>query len=121
MKKLKLAGFFRELPHGLESGPSLRESVASTAHGLELKILEYLRNGKLVIATPGLVGDVLSNPGVPVVAPHIFTDGEWAWPGDLIYYVSKYHVRVPAEFLKHMEANGWHVPDDIDLAELELM
>jgi hypothetical protein len=120
MKKLRLVGFFRELPHGLPDGPSLRESLGST-HASEPEILEYLRNGTMMVASPGMVGDVLGNPQVPVAAPHILTDGEWAWSGDLAYYVGKYHVRLPAEFVRHMEANGWRVPADIHLDELELM
>ncbi|WPB75926.1 hypothetical protein KYC5002_43925 [Archangium violaceum] len=120
MKKLRLVGLFREMPHGMPQCPSIREHIAPTAHEFESKIVEYLRSGEVMIASPGLVGDVLGDPQVPVAAPHVFTDGEWAWPGDLAYYVGKYHVRLPAEFVMHMQANGWRVPGGIDLSQLAL-
>ena len=43
------------------------------------------------------------------------------WPGQLPYYVERYHVRLPAEFVAYMAANDWTPPDldDQDLAELE--
>lgn len=32
------------------------------------------------------------------------------WPLDLPYYVERYHVVVPDEFVEHMKRNEWRVP-----------
>ncbi len=39
-------------------------------------------------------------------------DGIWAWYADLVYYVEKYHVRLPNEFMEHMKMNNWMVPPE---------
>jgi hypothetical protein len=37
------------------------------------------------------------------------TDGTWLWPAGLIYFIEKYNVRVPQEFVEHAAASGWRV------------
>lgn len=119
--KLKTAGFFRELPHGAVDGPSIREGVASSPQQDEGRIIEYLKNGSLFVASTGIAKDVLDQSAI-VGSPHVLTDGVWAWPADLAYYVEKYHVRLPAEFAKHMALNSWAVPleDAIEFDAIEL-
>ena len=41
--------------------------------------------------------------------PDILTDGVWMWPGDLAYYVKKYHLELGKEFVQGMEDSGWHI------------
>ena len=41
--------------------------------------------------------------------PDILTDGVWMWPGDLAYYVKKYHLELDKEFVQGMEDSGWHI------------
>lgn len=107
------AGFFRELPHGLPDGESLREAVSPTANGpqgQEEKLLNYLWGNTVLAATASLVDDVL-NPDAKAVAPlEIVTDGAWVWPRDLGYYVEKYHVNVPLPFVLHIELRNWVQP-----------
>ncbi|RAO23685.1 hypothetical protein ONO86_01996 [Micromonospora noduli] len=70
---------------------------------------EYLKNGSVVAAASGYVFDELA-PDRPEIAPlSILTDGEWSWPSDLSYYVQKYQVGLPEEFLQHAAARGWRV------------
>jgi hypothetical protein len=40
------------------------------------------------------------------------TDGVWFWPAALIYFIEKYNVRVPSEFLDHSASQGWRVNKD---------
>lgn len=55
-----------------------------------------------------------------ISTPHE-ADGTWAWYGDLAYYVEKYHVRLPNEFIEHMKMNNWMVsPEDtVDIDNLQ--
>jgi hypothetical protein len=52
------------------------------------------------------------NPQAPTIigSPDIMIDGVYAWPGDLPFYVRRYHVRLRDDFVAHMRANGWTVP-----------
>lgn len=38
-------------------------------------------------------------------------DGAWYWPEGLHHYVDRYHVRLPDEFVEHVRANNYVVPD----------
>lgn len=118
--KLKRTGFFAELPHGESSGPSLKASVRDDPQPNEPRIVEYLRCGCMFIAAPGLARDVLNKEDLVIGALRILTDGVWCWPSDLSYYVDKYHVRVPTEFLRRMEEKGWMPPKNVDIQSLEM-
>jgi len=121
--KLRRYGFFRELDHGDSDGESLSE-LSGTAHydeATKKRVVEYLASGHLVVGCPGTVVDVLAEGDpTPIGSPDILTDGEWAWPGDLPYYVLHYRVPVPQEMLDTMKKHSWHVPQQIEVTELEL-
>lgn len=120
--KLHRFGFFPELRHGDEDGISIKTLMSDTARSNEAEQAQYLENGVVLIACAGVVKDVLNPLSGIIGSPHILTDGVWAWPKDLAYYVKKYHVKLPDEFIQHMKNNGWNPPDEteIDLSELEM-
>src|SRR5438094_394054 len=117
MIKLKRAGLFRELGYGDEHNPSLRAHIAEAPQEHEAEILHYLKNGLLFVATPGIVFDVLADTRKIIGAPHILTDGTWAWSKDLVYYVKEYHCRLPVDFVEHMKSRNWEPPakEKVDL------
>jgi hypothetical protein len=58
-----------------------------------------------------------------VIGPiNIRTDGVWAWPDSLSYYLENYHVFVPEEFLIHVRTKNYVAPDatEINVDNLEL-
>lgn len=119
--KVKKVGAFCELPHGDKAnGLSLRECI-STPHEAEAKIIQYLESGIGWIACAGPTIDVLDESSPLIACPHVMTDGTWAWYGDLAYYVEKYHVQLPNEFIEHMKMNNWMVPpeDKVDVYNLQ--
>lgn len=118
--RLKKFGFFRELGHGDPDGPKLRELRSSSAQPHEPQIVEYLRMGLLFIACPGIVCDCLKSDKAPIASPDILTDGVWAWPGDLPYYVEHYHVALPEDFVGHMSQSHFTIPKGIDVTQLSL-
>ena len=117
---LRRLGFFRELPHGDPEGGSLIQSMGTEALPNEARIVEYLQGAAILVATSGPVEDVLDPSAGNVAVPNIATDGTWMWPMDLPYYVERYHVSLPEEFLAHGEATGWRLPNigDEDLNRL---
>ena len=120
--RLKQYGFFAELDHGDDEGGSLSTLRGTAAYDDEQRqrIVSYLKNGQLYIGCPGAVVDVLSDENNTIGSPNILTDGEWAWPEDLAYYVANYDVPIPDGMRETMERNGWFVANEIELAELEL-
>ncbi|WP_112724808.1 hypothetical protein [Micromonospora noduli] len=87
----------------------MAEAQGELAEEFVTMAAEYLKNGSVVAAASGYVFDELA-PDRPEIAPlSILTDGEWSWPSDLSYYVQKYQVGLPEEFLQHAAARGWRV------------
>lgn len=110
--RLRLAGFFRELSRGNlhSSGPSLAESVGKLPADQRHRAAQYLSGGS-VLATTGMMVDDWFDKQANAIAPReTRTDGVWLWSGDLAYYVRKYGVALPPEFLSHMAARGWKAP-----------
>ena len=62
------------------------------------------------MAIPGLARNLLSRQNEIVGPPHVYSDGEWVWTADVMFYVEKYHIEIPIDFLKRMELHGWHCP-----------
>lgn len=113
-------GFFRELKHGRVDGPSLRDAMRDAGKPGESRIAAYLRTAPILLHALGPVTDVLAPKGDYICAPNIHTDGAYAWPEDLAYYVERYHVALPLEFLAHLAAAKWKAPADVDTSTIEL-
>jgi hypothetical protein len=112
---VKNVGFFFEMP--------VQERIAAfelarrqEPHPDEEKILRYLDSGTPCAATPGVEEDILLVPPRVIGPMHIRTDGAWAWPETLAYYVRVYHILLPNDFIEDMQKNGWVCPS-VDLKE----
>ena len=88
-------------------------------HPKKTEIIDYLRNGATLIAAPGLAKDVLSDSSEIIDELCILTDGQWAWPSDLAYYVEKYSVGLDDDFVQWMQIQNWKLPDNLVLESLE--
>ena len=107
---VRYCGFFQELEHGRPNGGSLAANVQLKPELFEDQVLGYLKSGNLLVGSPGIGCDVLSEDGSFSGPYHILTDGSWAWPQDLAFYVEKYHVKLPKEFVEDMRAKNWACP-----------
>jgi len=119
MTKLIRVGFFREMPHGEPTDPSLKAERKDVAAPHQDKLAAYLEAGHLYIATPSPTKDVLDGRTL-ISPPHYLTDGRYVWPGDVAHYVRTYNVRLPIAFLEHVVANGFAVPASLDVSQLAL-
>jgi hypothetical protein len=99
-------GFYGSRPKP-EAVRELKASRSNVPQPDEDAILKYLQNGTQVVAVAGLAVDLLSKDGEIIGPPHEFSDGVWSWTSDVIHYVKRYHVRVPAEFVEHMRNSDW--------------
>lgn len=98
---MQKVGWYRELRHGDPSGPSLHDAEA-LAPAVQERVLAHLGAGRVVLAAPGLVTDVVT--GAPVGPLSLLTDGEWVWPSDLAHYVETRHSPLPPAFVEHVVA-----------------
>lgn len=132
MKTLIRVGFFREQPsryvgdeaysRELLLRPSMRDYISDTSQEDEAKIVAYLDAGLCLFARGGWVEDVLDPIGsTQMYAGGGMTDGTYFWASTLSFYVRKYHLRLPADFIAHMAAMNWTPPpeDSINTAELD--
>ena len=117
MKKLKRIGFFKELSYGDPEAASIVESKNKLDRNLVENIVTYLDSGVLFTASTGLSRDFFDNK-VTIGTLGVLTDGHWAWSTDLSYYVRKFKVALPADFLEYMENNKWN-HGDVTIEELE--
>jgi hypothetical protein len=107
--------------------PSLRSYISSAPAPDEQSALAYLGQGVLcgLCFDPGMLRDVLQPSrriDVIGIGPNmLLTDGDWLWPGALLYYVQEYHLRLPQEFIHHAESNQWRIdPSAVTVEELNL-
>lgn len=101
--------------------PAQRGPPSGTAEDRRISIPRYLSAGILFIAPPGMITDVL-NSGPTIPGPHVFTDGVWAWPSDLVYCLQAYHIVLPDDLVRHIARRKLQPPaeDSVDLANLTL-
>lgn len=112
---------FREFPFGTATDRSMREVMTTQPQEHQAQLLEYLRSGLILGVTMGAdLTDWFDPPqkANPVVEGRCIggttemTDGVWFWYAGLIYFVGKYNVRLPEDFVQHAARQGWRVNKD---------
>jgi hypothetical protein len=101
MNELKRVGYFNEIFPGELKLPSMVPLLGDAPQPDEDIILEYLRRGRGTSASGGIMSDAF-DPTKRFASPAIMTDGVWEWPSTLIYYVERYHCRLPEDFVAHV-------------------
>jgi hypothetical protein len=114
-------GFFKEMHHGEPHDFSLHDFVSPEPIPDEARLVQYLEAGYIFRKATEVAGDMLNlDDDRPIGLPHYLTDGTYVWPGDLPYYVRRYHVRLPPAFMIHARKLGFEVPGDVDVSKLAL-
>jgi hypothetical protein len=112
---IRPVGFYTELSPGwnLAVDGSIKDAVRPSGEPDESRIVSYLVNGTGIWSEMSAGPDVLDPEG-PLLTGigSLFTDGEWIWRGDLSYYVSTYHVRLPTAFITHIRERN-HTPPKV--------
>lgn len=108
-------GGFREL--GYDDGPPLAAVRGKRRAGDQAEVVAYLRAGVVLVTSPGLVKDAFDGKTL-AGKRSMRTDGVYAWPDALAYYVERYQVELPAAFEAHMARSQWRVPEQVDITGL---
>jgi hypothetical protein len=118
MDRLRPVGFYTLDGRSVFGDVDLREAVSASPHQDEPRIIDYLNQGVCVAASGGYAHDYLDLTAAVGLQMNLLTDGVWEWPSYLVYYVRKYHLRLPNEFINHMISNNWILPE-VSISSLE--
>jgi hypothetical protein len=112
-------GLFSEFTAGPSDAPSMLGFVRDAADSQEASLIAYLGMGHVIVDVMARTPDVLDGSPLPETES-LVTDGSWVWRADLLHYVRKYHLQLPAKFTAQAEAAGFRVRDfsETELAEL---
>lgn len=81
---------------------------------LKSRVIKYLREAPVF---QQYLGDDCDDLGMSPPPPKDYTsrtDGRWAWPGNLWYFVERLDLPLPQEFLSDMTARGFSPPANLD-------
>lgn len=65
------------------------------------KVIEYMKKSKVIAVAPAIVRDII-NPNNKIPELFLMTDGKYEWRSDVIYYVEKYDMELPEEFIEYV-------------------
>ena len=82
-----------------EGHPSIKELIHKPIKEKDI-IVAYMKDSPKLAYAPAIVRDVL-NPEVHLPELALMSDGKYKWRSDLIYYVEKYDMELPQEFIDH--------------------
>jgi hypothetical protein len=117
---LRYVGNFIELGYDdYSDAPSLAATRGKRREGNTAALVAYLNAGITLVFAPGFDQDVLDGKS-DAGSSSIATDGTYAWPRTLAYYVERYDVALPDDFEKHVAGNRWRVPEGIRIGTLVL-
>lgn len=106
---LKRFGFFEESSRR-EALQDLRELQMMGPLDEEDLVLQYLSEGTMLFEANSDAYDRLMDDSVMIGPPDVYSDGEWCWSGDVIYYIKHYHIAVESQFFDWMQRNNWKCP-----------
>jgi hypothetical protein len=111
-------GFFESMP--LQDAKAIIEGLRSaTPPPHEEQLINYLLKAPVWMVSAGVAKDILTG-GTAIGPLNVRTDGVWAWTDDVAYYVRKYHLSLPEEFLRHIENSQYTPPLAVDLGKLPI-
>lgn len=99
---MKAIGVFRELGRRIDpSVPSIRSAAGQLPDENAAPISRYLRSGITVFDVMESTVDPFDNSTRIDGGPSLLSDGAWVWRNDLSYFVEKYKIDLPADFVSH--------------------
>jgi hypothetical protein len=103
---MKVVGLFREL--GIEidqSTQSIHDVAGALSSDKVDAVVRYLNSGVPVFDVMGATSDPFDRSIQIPGGPSLVTDGVWIWRYDLAYFVQRYLVGLPDEFVSFAISN----------------
>ena len=95
-----ILGKYKEI-YSDETLPSIKEFINETPFEHKERVLSYLKSKKANAVAAGRATDVLTGKTIPSEFA-CYTDGEYVWRSDLIYYIEKYNLNPGDDFINHV-------------------
>jgi hypothetical protein len=113
----------RNLPTSSVPSPHEKEIIDYMRRGIDCSQCPDGRMQYDILRTDARVriDDVLAADGLQDVDSNtLYTDGEWIWAGATIYYINRYHLPIPDDFVKFAKSNHWQIDETkIKFSELD--
>ena len=81
--------------------PSIKDSFEKKKYSGQDKIVSYLKNGKVHMASTGYDTDVVTGDLIKQTKTFM-NDGKYSWTSTLAYYVEHYNMRLSKEFEEYV-------------------
>lgn len=75
------------------------------------RVLDYLTNAPVVLAARSFDVDAFAPDRSPAVPLNFRTDGNWVWPGSVVYYLREHSIAPDPDLVNHIRARRFVVPD----------
>ena len=99
---MKIIGQFDEFGPGM-GYPSIHGYLHGIPHPHKEQILMHLRNGQVHMVTATRIVDIISGEQTNIEL-YFMNDGFYSWSSRILYYVDKYNLRLPDDFVDHIMA-----------------
>jgi hypothetical protein len=80
------------------------------------RVLDYLTNAPVVLAARSYDVDAFFPDRAPAVPLNFRTDGNWVWPGSVVYYLREHSIAPDPDLVNHIRSRGFVVPEVDDPA-----
>jgi hypothetical protein len=94
-----MIGQTREIYHD-DKYPSIMKLINKPIKDKD-KVLSYMKRCQVDAAAPAILRDVI-NPDYKIPELLLMSDGTYGWRSDVIYYVEKYDMALPEDFIAHV-------------------
>ncbi|WP_283150480.1 hypothetical protein [Silvimonas soli] len=97
---MRVIGLFRELGGQIDaSTKSIYSMLGQLPQDEMVPVVRYLRSGVPVFDIMEATIDPLDRVTHISGGPSLVSDGTWIWRNDLVYFVEKYRIGLPADFV----------------------
>ena len=111
---MKILGFWKGFRR--EDMPSIfDENLIERTSKVDKRIINYLKKGIWLTRLRTTYDCPIT--GETIGTPTAYTDGEWIWTTEYIFYLEKYDILVSNEFYKHLLKKDFKTPDESTLSE----
>ncbi|MFE6862793.1 hypothetical protein [Nocardia sp. NPDC057668] len=112
---LNPVGLYREMYNGKHAElPSIHDSFSELRIEDRDSVLAYMRSAPVVFDVLDVADDLIDGADRIMSASSLISDGTWIWRLDSIYYLSRYDLGFPEDFLRHVRRLDYRAPEQLD-------
>ena len=86
---------------GYDDAPSMREFFSSKPYTFQKEVIKYMESCQIDCVRTRLPKDAFTGEFMHI-EEYIQSDEKYIWTSPLIYYVKKYNLRLPEDFVQHV-------------------